>query len=213
MKLLVPYNELVLNANKPDARIFVSDYLFQHYELAQFSPADQALWVQVLEANMLGCRPSKKMSQDQKNQVALWGEVRVEGDFWFCGFDATGGALFAQLGGAEGDECVYVVKGLASTFTELFAQRIAYDAEDATLGFPFTTVLLPWADTITYFGTILPPSFTFPKQLEELCARCSGVVARCRAHGRVLRSLTASDARVRRFLRAYHMAHSRDCTR
>ena len=176
-------------------RNYVSRKVFDEFEdlcveLGDMPRTDK-IKLKIISTELL--RPAgafETFSESHLEQMYKWGDIRVEGQFWFLGATNDGG-VFAYLGNSEDDECIFIVKALSSSYTELF-KKVPKTHPDLPYSC-FETVLLPWKDCIIYHGVATPYMRYTPKEVELRHERLGDIIARCERRGRIKRSLTSND--------------------
>lgn len=133
----------------PEKKI-VSDYVWAHSELI-----DEYV------------RDTPSLTEEDRQILLSW--KRALPGFFVLERHQRSGSVFILVDpekGTPGDECVYMVRGIQSTFREML------DEQQLRTPVCLRAVLLPWKDTITVDGLILPvPSeigTTLRQQLREV---------------------------------------------
>lgn len=185
------WNHLNPQQNPMELRNLVSRKVFDDFEvfyreLGNMPASDKRMLKAISQAILT---PLNKLSESNLQLIHAWQNTRVEGEFWFIGCCKDGG-LFAYLGDNENEEKVFVVKALATPFSQLL--KLTHTSVCPT---PFiNTVLLPWKDCIIYHGIMTPCLGYPPKELIEKHDRLTDIVPRCERNGRIRKILTSDDS-------------------
>lgn len=193
---VVNWNEIDFGENDLKSRMYVSDFMLASFEsLLKTLQEPPTITIKKLCRQLFSRylpttrNPRDTLSKSHIEQIKLWSTTRIEGTFWHIGYCAEGG-VFCYLGGSEDEERCFIVKGLASTFTEFLASY-SNEGKKSDDGVCLESVLLPWGNSIIFYGIFCPPSYT-PKAHMDLSARLQGVFARCSERGRVHSSIDSS---------------------
>lgn len=186
------WNPLKAHENHIDLRNVLTHMVFNDIEekcieLDNMSESDK-LQLKAISQELLP-RPIEVFEESQVKLIKRWEHIRVEAVFWIIGYSKDG-IVFAYLGDNEKDECIFIVKRLATPTPFSINSYNQLDLPYASV----QTTLLPWRnDCIIYSGIITPYIHYTPKEHIERSERLTDIVLRCSEKGKIRTSLTIND--------------------
>jgi len=190
-----PKWSIIYHENPMNLRNMVASKVFDNFkdlcvELDDLPKADK-IRLKIISTDFLQGGAFDKFLSSHVDIMYLWDEIRVEGVLWYLGCCNEGGVL-AYLGDSDEEECIFIVKVLSSSYSELLdnAPKLNPDLNYSC----FETVLLPWKDYIINHGIFTPYLSYTPKEFTERHERLNDTISRCERKGKVRKSLSSADS-------------------